>query len=336
MPMQAGVLSDINAALGENAQMPFMSKEISAYISALQANPEQFTPQAYRNLLSMLSNEMAAGGNPAAAARTATRILESAQLRPAATQFPNPGGLPVTAGVAEQMRATDHLPGNAMGLIDRARQATRAAYAFEESSPLVRSALSEGASADPARLAQRFIINGTPGEAAEVARSLTPQGRQVARDALATHIKRKALSGAADETGKVSQKALNSALHAIGREKLGLFFTPDEVEQLQRIGRVASYTQAQPAGSAVNNSNSGAMMVGKGIDLLTGITSKIPLLNINQQIDSLVNVGRTAQALQAQKGLLSPVVPEHGLLSNARHGAYAGGLLSPPDDGARR
>lgn len=335
MPMQAHVLSDVNAALDDAGMMPFMDQRISSYIQALQTHPDQFTPQAYRNLQSMLSGAMNGGGNEAHAARIARDVLEGATLKPAASQIPNPGNLPATARTARQLRATDPLPGDAMSLIDQARRATRNAYAFEDSSPLVRSTLADAASADPERIAKRFIIGGTADEAAQVARNLSPEGMQTVRNALATHIKRKALSGASDEMGNVSQKALNSAIQSLGPEKLLLFFTPDEVQQLQRLGRVASYMQVQPAGSAVNNSNSGALMVGKGIDLLTGISSKIPLLNIHQQIDSLVNVGRTAQALQAQKGILAPQLPEHGLLSNAGRGAVMGGLLSIPQEDTR-
>lgn len=335
MPMQANVLGDINSALGDAGLMPFMDSRISAYIQALQTNPEHFTPQAYRNLQSMLSNTMRAGGNEAAAAGIARDVLENARMRPAASQAPNPGGLPVTARTAQQMRATDPMPGDAMSAIDRARQATRAAYSFEDSSPLVRSALSDSAAADPARLAQRFVINGTADEAAQAARSLTPEGRQIVRDALATHIKRKALGGASDEVGKISQKSLNSALSSLGPEKLGSFFSPEDIQQLQRIGRVASYTQAQPAGSAVNNSNSGALIVGKGLNALMGITSKIPLLNIDQQANALMSAGQTANALRANRGLLASQVPEHGLLSNVGRGAAMGGLLSIPEDAER-
>lgn len=330
MPMQANVLGDINAALDDAGLMPFMDSRISSYIQALQTNPDQFTPQAYRNLQSMLSNTMRAGGNEAAAAGVARDILEQARMQPAASQIFNPGSVPATARTAQQMRATDPMPGDAMSAIDRARQATRAAYGFEDSSPLVRSALSEGATSDPARLAQRFIINGTPDEAAQVARNLTPEGRRVVRDALATHIKRRALNGAADEVGNISQKSLNSALSSLGPEKLGLFFSPEDIQQLQRIGRVSSYIQAQPTGGAVNNSNSGALIAGKGLNALMGITSKIPFLNIDQQADALLSMGRTANALRANRGLLAPQAPEYGLLSNAGSGAAMGGLLAIP------
>lgn len=336
MPMQAHVLGDVNAALGDAGMMPFMDGRISAYMQALQQSPDQFTPQAYRNLQSMLSKAMSAGGNEAAAAGIARRVLEEAEIRPSATQILNPGGLPVTGQAASVLRATDPMPGDAMGAIDAARRATRSAYAFEDSSPLVRKVLSEGAMSDPTRIG-KHLLNATPDEAREIVRHLDAAGMQTMRGAIATNIKQKALNGASDEVGNVSQKALNSAINAMGREKLSLFFSPEDVQQLERIGRVASYTQAQPAGSAVNNSNSGALMVGKGIDMLTGITSKIPLLNIDQQIDSLVNWRGSSNALQAQRGLLGAPVNTDGLLrhsngGNAGRGLAMGGLLAATKD----
>ena len=339
MPMQAHVLGDINAALGESGMMPFMDGRISAYMQALQQSPDQFTPQAYRNLHSMLSKAMSSGGNEAATAGIARKVLEGAEMRPSATQIPNPGNLPVTGQAAGILRATDPMPGDAMGAIDAARRATKAAYAFEDSSPLVRKVLSDGAMGDPARIG-KHILNATPDEAREIARHLGPQEMQTIRGAIATHIKQKALNGASDEVGNVSQKALNSAINAMGREKLSLFFSPEDVQQLERMGRVASYVQAQPSGSAVNNSNSGALMVGKGIDLLTGISSKIPLLNIDEQIDSLVNWRGSSNALQAQRGILASPAQASGLLqygngNSAGRGLAMGGLLAIPQDAER-
>ena len=339
MPMQTGVLGDVNAALGDAGMMPFMDSRISAYVQALQQNPDQFTPQAYRNLQSMLSKAMSAGGNEAAAAGIARRVLENAEMRPSATQVPNPGNLPVTGQTASVLRATDPMPGDAMSAVDAARRATRSAYAFEDSSPLVRKVLSDGSMSDPSRIG-KHLLNATPDEAREIVRHLDPAGMQMMRGAIATHIKQKALNGASDEVGNVSQKALNSAINSMGREKLGLFFSPEDVQQLERMGRVASYVQAQPSGAAVNNSNSGALMVGKGIDLLTGISSKIPLLNIDQQIDSLVNWRGSSNALQAQRGILSSPAQASGLLqygngNSAGRGLAMGGLLAAPKDTER-
>lgn len=277
-PIYPDALNAINRALGDEAMMPFMNPTISRYMEAFQTGQQPFTPQAYRNLQSMLSNELAKGGNEGAAARIARNALESAGMRP----ITNPGGIdfgmaPVTGEMAAAMRARDAAPGNAIDAIDAARRATRAAYQFEESSPLVRSILSEGRVSEPERIAQSYIIDGSLNEAREAAQHLGPQGRELVRQALMTHIKQKALSGSADEVGKVSQSALNNALNKIGDEKLALFFSPEDVAQLRAVGRVASYMQSQPVGSAVNNSNSGALVLGRGLDFLSQAAKLGPL-----------------------------------------------------------
>ena len=340
MPMDATVLSDMNQALGDSALMPFMDKNISAYMQALQANPEQFTPQAYHNLQSMLSRAMASGGNEAAAAGVARKALEAAQLKPQATRIPNPDMLPATAAQARVFRATDGMPEDAMGAINQARAATRAAYAFEDSSPVVRKALSDGSMSDPTRLGTH-LLNSTPDEAAEIARLLGNENRHLARAAIATHIKQKALSGASDEMGNVSQKALNSAINSMGEEKLKLFFLDDEIAQLKRLGRVASYIQVQPAGGAVNNSNSGAMVVGKALDALGGLAklpSMIKIAGINQQFDAVANGLATRGAMNVGKGLLDPQqITGGGILnyspnSGAARGLVSGGLLATPKE----
>ena len=149
------------------------------------------------------------------------------------------------------------------------------------------------------------------------------------RDAIVAHLKDKALGGAADEVGKFSQSAYNKALSQIGDKKLSLFFQPEEIETLKRVGRVASYTQVQPVGSAVNNSNSGALLLGRGLDMLRNVPVVGPMVN-----PAVQNVRATIQQRAAENvapGLLGPVQREpvmRGLLNPAL--AYTGGLLAPP------
>jgi hypothetical protein len=330
-PIEANVVSRINQALGDDAMMPFLNPTISRYMEAFQTGQQPFTPQAYRNLQSMLSNEMSKGGNEAAAAGLARRVLEQTDLRP----ITNPRGLDlgnslVTQGTANAMRAADAAPGQAIDAVNRARSATRAAYAYEDSSPLVRSVLSDGASGDPMRIAQRFVVGGTPNEAEMLAREVGPAGRGPIRDAIAAHLKEKALSGASDEVGAFSQAAYNKALQAIGERKLSLFFSPEEVAQLRALGRVASYAQAQPVGSAVNNSNSGALLLGRGLDAITGLARRVPggqafiadpIRNIqismqNRQAQNVVPSLLAQQPKQpAGAGLLLPGLAYGGLLA---------------------
>lgn len=326
-PISSGVLSDINRALDEEALMPFMSPTISKYMEAFQTGQRPFTPQDYRNLQSMLSREIAKGGNEGAAAKLAQRILQDAELTPPTQSAP---GL-LTPRAAAAARADDSLAASAneaVNLVNNARAATRTAYAYEDSSPLVRSVLSDGASADPQRIAQRYVIGGTAQEARDLAQQVGEGGIPVVRNALLAHLKAKALNDSADEVGKFSQSAFNKALKAIGDEKLRLFFTKEEIAQLQANGRVASYMQAQPVGSAVNNSNSGALVAGKAYDLLSMLPMGRALV-----VDPLRNIEISLRQRSAQNvipGLLEAPQPAMRAQTLLGPSIAAGGLLSAP------
>lgn len=326
----------LNAAMrevGDEALTGYLPKQVTDYMAAFQTGKQPFTPQHYKNLRSMLSGELAKGGNEAAAARAAIRGLDSSPMRPLTETGRDIGSAPVTAAMAAQLRGIDAQPQSAIDAVNQARAATAAKYAYEESSPLVRSALSGGRTADPEKLTQSFVINGTLNDARSVAREVGPQGVQTIRDALATHIKKQAMGGASDETGKVLQAALNTVLRKIGDEKLRLFFSPEEVANLRANGRVATYMQNQPVGSAVNNSNSGALVLGRGADMLGTLAKKLPF---GQQMiaDPLRNINIAISQRQAQNvlpGLLAeqPKTPfAQGLLLPAM--AVGGGLLAAP------
>lgn len=328
-PISSKVISDINQKLGDEGLMPFMNPTISRYMEAFQTG-QPFTPQDYRNLQSMLSREVFKGGNEGAAAKTAARVLASAEVQP----ITNPRGIDfgnavITGDMAQRLRAMDAAPASAIDAVNKARGATRAAYAYEDANPLVRSVLSESGASDPARIAQKFIIGGTPNEAKMLAREVGPQGIPVIRDAILSHLKEKAIGGQADEVGKFSQSAFNKALNQIGDRKLSLFFSPEELGQLRMTGRVASYVQNQPVGSAVNNSNSGALLLGRGIDVLNKIPVVGPMAG-----PALQNINISLQQRAAQNvlpGLLAPQANEpvlRGLLNPAI--GFSGGLLAAP------
>lgn len=325
-------LNAMNRALGEDAMMGYMPKQITDYMAAFQTGQQPFTPQAYRNLQSMLSGEMAKGGNEAAAAGIARRALESTPMRPLTETGRDIGSAPVTGQMAQMLRESDAQAGSAIDAINTARGATRAKYAYEESSPLVRSVLGGSRSADPEKLAQSFVINGSLRDAQSVAREVGPEGIATIRDAIATHIKKQSVGGAADEVGKVSQSALNAALRKIGEDKLRLFFSPEEVASLQATGRVASYMQVQPVGSAVNNSNSATTLMGRGLDVLNGFAGKVPF-GQSAIIDPLRNINISIGQRQAQNiapGLLAEIEKPRLGPSLLLPGLAVGGLLAAP------
>lgn len=324
-PVSSRVISDINRALGEEGQMAFMDPRISRYMEAFQQGQQPFTPQDYRNLQSMLSKAVSAGGNEGAAARTAQRILMDSDIQP----ITNPRGLDlgnavITEDMAARVRGLDAAPGESIDAVNQARRATRQAYAYEESTPIVRSVLSEGAGSDPARLAQRFVVGGTPREAQMLAQEVGPEGLPIMRSAILAHLKEKALGGAADETGNFSQSAYNRALSQIGDRKLSVFFSPEELAGLRATGRVAAYTQFQPRGSAVNNSNSGALALGAGLDFLSRIAPRIPV--VNDTITGILNGTMQRQAANVAPSLLNS--PGSSFSDRLAPAALYGGLLS--------
>jgi len=327
-PISPKVISDVNQTLGEEGLMPFMNPTISRYMGAFQQGDQPFTPQDYRNLQSMLSREIAKGGNEGYAAKTAARVLGGSDVQP----ITNPGGIEfgnsvLTGDMAKRLRAMDAAPGSAIDAVNRARGATRAAYAYEDSTPLVRDVVSGSNAADPMKIAQKYVINGTPDQAKMLAQEIGPQGIPVMRDAIISHLKNVSVRSADNDTGKFSQSAFNMALKKIGDAKLSQFFQPDEIESLKRLGRVASYAQFQPIGSAVNNSNSGALVLGRTLSKnAPGIGPMVtaPLQRMSVDI-------REHAAQNVAPGLLGPVQREpvmRGLLNPAI--AYTGGLLAPP------
>ncbi len=62
-------------------------------------------------------------------------------------------------------------------------------------------------------------------------------------------------AGVIDVTsGNFSQAGYNKALESV-RPKLSILFDPEHAQQVEKLGRVARYTQEQPRGAFVNTSN---------------------------------------------------------------------------------
>ena len=63
-------------------------------------------------------------------------------------------------------------------------------------------------------------------------------------------------AGVIEGKGNFSQKNYNTALNNLDKNRnLGVIFNPETQLQLKTLGNVANYTQFQPRGSFVNNSN---------------------------------------------------------------------------------
>jgi len=155
-----------------------------------------------------------------------------------------------------------------------ARSANRQFMGRVESSPALRAAVD---GVEPDQFLSRYVLGkqASAGDVQMLRNDLTPETAQIVRDAIVKHL-RDAATNSTDDITKFSNAAYRKALREIGDPKLSAFFSQDELQLLKDLGDAAKYMQAQPAGSAVNNSNSGALLLGRGLDMLESFSQRLP------------------------------------------------------------
>jgi hypothetical protein len=196
--------------------------------------------------------------------------LDDATVLPAAKV--NTGNLPAVAGTVPP--STQQAGQEAIAAFQRARGAHRDLMQRIDANPALR-AVADGV--EPDQFMQRYVV-GSGATAADVQAlrgELSPQATQQMRQALVRHLKDKATGGDEDIT-KFAGKTYRDELRRLA-DKLPAFFSRDEIQQLDDIGNAAKYLKAQPDGSAVNNSNSGALVLGRTLDTLDKIAGYVPL-----------------------------------------------------------
>ena len=212
------------------------------------------------------------------------------------------------------------LGAEAQGAFNAARSAARARFGDLEANPALRAAV-EGA--EPDKFFQARVLNAPVREVRALLDTVPEQAGAV-RQQVVDYLKRQALGGASDEVGKFSQSGYNRALSKLGNEKLGAIFSPEEVAQLRSIGNVASYIQAQPAGAAVNNSNTAAAVMNL-LSQIGGTVGRFPFANIaRNSINQFRNENAVRNALSGQIPAQAVEPPVNGL--RALLPPVAGGL----------
>jgi hypothetical protein len=268
---RVGFVNDAWGRLAKTNRTAFLPEDVKTLLNRISLGDERFDVNTIDNLKTILAAK--SRGTSDGTAKAAIKAVRDA-LEDVRPQMPSFGPGVATARTAQAMGQADDAAQEALKAFDRARRYSRARFQWQESSPAIQAALD---GTPPEQFVNRFVIKAPIEDAATLARNVDPAAREAVRGQLMAYIKDKALSGRADEVGNVSQAALNKAINAIGDRKLKLFFSPQEIDQLKAVGRVASYMQHQPVGSAVNNSNSGAFMLGAGADMLSALSGKLPL-----------------------------------------------------------
>lgn len=226
----------------------------------------------------------------------------------------------------EDVKPAVQLGQEAQTAFNAARKAARDRFTAIESNPAMKAAIDDMA---PDKFFNKFVLSA-PARDVKKMLDAAPDQADAVRAQVVDYLKSKALSGAEDEVGRFSQSGYNKALKSIGETKLRQLFPAEEVAQLKSIGNVASYIQAQPAGSAVNNSNTGAAVMNL-LSNLSGRVGRLPGINLaRDSVQQFSDERAVANALSGNipstavpnsadflRSRLSPILGSGGLL-----GAY--------------
>jgi hypothetical protein len=259
--------------------------------------------------------------------RIVREALDNADIP--ASRSVNPGNLPAVSGTVPQ--STQQAGEEAVNAFRAARSAHRELRARIEGNPALQ-AVEDGV--QPDQFVQRFVI-GKGASAADVQalrNELDPATAQGMRDHLVRYLRDKATGGDSDIT-KFGGKTYRDALRDI-RAKLPAFFTADEIQHLEDIGNAAKYMQAQPAGAAVNNSNSGALVIGQGLDILARIGGKAPI--VGDTIRGTIQGVQQRQVMTPANALQQLAPPKQGARVNPLLAAVAASPANAREDDRRK
>jgi hypothetical protein len=191
------------------------------------------------------------------------------------------------------------------GVFAPARQLAAQRFALHDQIPALEAAASN--SINPDDFVRRFIVGGKTDQVAPLAALLkqqAPDAFQEARNQIGAQLALKGFGQNVAGDAPFKPTGFAEQMQAFGPQKLGAFYSPDEINQLNTIGRVGSYMNAFPSSAPVNTSNTAsalASIVGAGV-------KKIPY--VGGLIENAQNRAFVNSALAASlKNAKSPSVP---------------------------
>lgn len=233
--------------------------------------------ESLRTNLARIQRSVSADGNERAAAGVIRDALEN---------------LPMPEGA-----------GHLKPLADEARAAAKARFDLLKSDPAYKAVVTGKAKAD--QFIQKYVVGAEKKDLAKLGENLAddPAARQVMASGVVNYLKAKA--GIIQDTGNFSQAGYNKALEGI-RPKLSLIFNPEEIKHIETLGKVARYTQAQPRGSFVNNSNTATSLMAEGArNAAEGVLSAkgVPVGTIKKLLNNRAEKKAMEQTLQPGAGI---------------------------------
>ena len=205
-------------------------------------------------------------------------------------------------------------------LADAARAAARQRFQEIANDPAYKAAIND---VDPDKFVQKFVVNGTRDNVAEMARKFQniqdmPEAPQYLSAAGIRYLKNQAVRGVAGEEKWVGQASYNKAVKQFQDSgKMQSLFDPQTAEDLTKLGRVAAYVEMPPAGAAINTSGTATVLArlmggaaglaGTGLEMAGNLAGKpigLPIGSIAKEgIKSVQESAAAKKRVQAYKGL---------------------------------
>jgi hypothetical protein len=181
------------------------------------------------------------------------------------------------------------------GVYAQARQLAAQRFALHEQIPALEA--SANGSINPDDFVRKFIVGGKTDQVSALAgllKSHAPDAFTEARNQIGAQLALKGFGQNVAGDAPFKPAGFAQQMQAFGPQKLGAFYSPSELEQLNTIGRVGSYMNQFPSSAPVNTSNTAAALgtlVGAGI-------KKIPV--VGGLIDNVQNRMFVSKALAAE------------------------------------
>lgn len=261
--------------LRKKLKTEFLPSSIKAQLDRFKAG-EQMTFEQFESLRTNLASEIrkaerAEDGNAAMASSLVRKALED---------------LPMPEGAAANLKA----------IADNARNLAKQRFDMLKKDPAYKAAVDNTVPAD--NFINKFVINGVNKNIKTMADHLGRNSEAHQHMAAGTINWLKNKAGIVGETGNFSQAAYNNALkHLDDVNNLNEIFTPESASQLKTLGNVARYTQAQPRGAFVNNSNT---LVGALAERAKQLSGKVVEQGLNYAVPG-VQLGTSLMEMRARR-----------------------------------
>ncbi len=182
------------------------------------------------------------------------------------------------------------------GPYSAARKAASDRFRLHDAVPALKK-VSQG-DAEPDAFIEKYVMRASVSEVKGMAGLLDEATKQEVKSQIGDHLRRAAFGHDFANDAPFRVNGYNNALRKLGPERLRAYFSPDEVEELMRIGRVAHYKDIPPANAAVNHSST-ASALHNLLRATGGGLSDAPLLNV------ATSIGRRHRDIRAVQDALA-------------------------------